>query len=335
MPAPTEMLAPKLPKELIEVSVAVITDPTIVRGSMEVLDQDIVNLDKKGFEIKRVTVPLADCCLIFQSTNVALRTQTRIHDNFDACTILGPQARGSVDGAKLHPYAMMAAGPGTHGQIIVDSGYASIVLLVPPNVLNEHLTLRRTRTSFEFPKNVEVWQPGAVDGQTLFELGTEIAAAAEKNPEIFNNNHWARFGAQIEFMDSMFAAIESCNPDEAVDTDKKGKSYSQIVQTCEEYTLNLGGRRPYLSELCKASNVSERTLQYAFRDILGMSPLTYLHRLRLHRARDELRKANSGSSSVTDVAINWGFWHFSEFSRAYKNCFDELPSETLRQDSDD
>ena len=62
------------------------------------------------------------------------------------------------------------------------------------------------------------------------------------------------------------------------------------------------------SELCAAANVSERTLQYAFHDIMGMSPLTYLHRLRLHRARGELRKAKNGSTTVTDVAMNWGFW---------------------------
>jgi len=74
-------------------------------------------------------------------------------------------------------------------------------------------------------------------------------------------------------------------------------------------------------------------LQYAFHDIMGMSPLTYLLRLRLHRARDELRTAASGSTTVTDVAMNWGFWHFGEFSRAYKNCFGEVPSRTLRQSS--
>ena len=134
-------------------------------------------------------------------------------------------------------------------------------------------------------------------------------------------------------MDSLLTTIESCNPDEAVDTDKKGRSYSKIVRTCEDYTLNLDGRRPYLSELCATANVSERTLQNAFNNIMGMSPLTYLHRLRLHRARDELRKAKSGSTTVTDVAMNWGFWHFGEFSRAYKNCFGEVPSRTLRQKS--
>ena len=129
--------------------------------------------------------------------------------------------------------------------------------------------------------------------------------------------------------------IESCDPDDTVDSDKKGRSYSQIVRTCEDYTLKLEDRRPYLSELCAAANVSERTLQYAFRHIMGMSPLTYLHRLRLHRARDDLRKANSDSTTVTDVAMNWGFWHFGEFSRAYKNCFGEVPSKTLRQRSSD
>jgi len=48
-----------------------------------------------------------------------------------------------------------------------------------------------------------------------------------------------------------------------------------------------------------------------------------------------LRKAKSGSTTVTDVALNWGFWHFGEFSRAYKNCFGELPSGTLKENSDD
>jgi AraC-like DNA-binding protein len=184
---------------------------------------------------------------------------------------------------------------------------------------------------FDFPEDPEVWHPVVNVARDLFDLGVRIAEAAENAPEIFNDNHWARYGAQVEYMDALFATIESCDLEETADSDKKGKSYSQIVKKCEDYTLNLDGRRPYLSELCDTANVSERTLQYAFHDIMGMSPLTYLHRLRLHRARDELRKANSKSTSVTDVALNWGFWHFGEFSRAYKNCFGEVPSKTLRQ----
>ncbi len=331
MDSPTQTPWRDLPKELIGVSVVTITDPTAIGDSIEVLDQDIVSLGTAEFEAKRVTVPLAECCLIYQWSNAALRSRTRIHKNFDACTILGPQARGSIDGAELHSYALIAAGPRAQAELIIDKDYESVALLVPPQVLHEHLVLRRIKADFELPEDIEVWHPATEVARNLFELGARIAEAAENTPEIFNDNHWSRYGAQVEFMDSLFTAIESCGPDETVDTDKKGKTYSQIIRACEDYTLNLEGRRPYLSELCATANVSERTLQYAFQDIMGMSPLTYLHRLRLHRARDELRKAKSGSTTVTDVAMNWGFWHFGEFSRAYKNCFGELPSATLRR----
>jgi AraC family ethanolamine operon transcriptional activator len=333
MDATTQTPLRDLPKELSEVSVVCVTDPTIASDLIEVLDQDVVNLDPKGFEVKRVTVPLGDCCLIYHRSKAALRTQTRIHEDFEACTVLGPHSRGSIDGMEMHSYALLAAGPGVQAEIIIDSNYESVALLVPPHVLDKHLAMRRMKEDFVFPERQEVWHPGTEVAKSLFELGTRIAEEAERTPEVFNNNHWARYGAQVEFMDALFATIESCDPDEHVDTDKKGKSYSQIVRTCEEHTLNLDGRRSYLSELCAAANVSERTLQYAFQDIMGMSPMSFLHRLRLHRARNELRRAKSDSTTVTNVAMNWGFWHFGEFSRAYKNCFGELPSKTLKMSS--
>ena len=308
-----------------------ISDPTAAGDSVEVLDQDIISLGKGSFSAKRVTVPLEDCCLLYQWTDSQLRSRTRVHKDFDACTILGPNAHGSIDGADLQPYTFLAAGPSTGIELIVDGGYESVALLVPPRILHEHLALRRIKVDFDVPEQFEIWHPATEVAEHLFELGVRIADVAEHNPSIFNNNRWARHGAQVEFMDALAATIESCDPNAVAEDDRKGKSYSQIVKACEDYTLKLEGRRPYLSELCAEANVSQRTLQYAFHDIMGMSPLTYLIRLRLHRAREELRKAEAGSITVTDIAMNWGFWHFGEFSRAYKNCFGEKPSNTLRQ----
>ncbi len=324
-----------LPKELREVLVVHINDPTAVGDSIELVNLDVINLDPEQFEVKRVSVPLEECYLIYSFTNAALRARTRVHKDFEGLFILGPQARGSIDGVELHPYSMIAAAPGTYVEVIVDRDYESVGWLMPPGVIHKHLALRGIKKDFIIPDDPEVSHPATEVARNLFELGERIAEAAENGPGIFNHNHWARYGAQVEFMDTLLATIESCNPDETVDADKKGRSYSQIVRTCEDYTLNLEGRRPYVSELCATANVSERTLQNAFNDIMGMSPLTYLHRLRLHRARDELRKAKSGSTTVTDVAMNWGFWHFGEFSRAYKNCFGEVPSRTLKENSDD
>jgi transcriptional regulator GlxA family with amidase domain len=91
--------------------------------------------------------------------------------------------------------------------------------------------------------------------------------------------------------------------------------------------------RLYVTDLCRVAAVSERTLEYAFKEITGLTPVTYLTRLRLHRVRQALLAAAAGSTTVSTEAANWGFWHFGEFSRAYRECFGELPSETLRRRS--
>lgn len=297
------------------------------------VNMDIINLDPEQFEVKRIIVPLENCFLIYICSNAALRTRSRVHKDFEGLFAMGPNVRGTIDGTQLNSHDMIVAGQGTHAELIVDRDYESVALLMPPGVIDKHLGLRGIKRNFVIPVDHEVWHPAGNVAGNHFELGVQIAAAAEKSPKIFDDNHFARYGAQVEFMDSLLATIESCEPDKTPEIDSKGRSFSQIVRTCEDYTLKLDGRRPYMSELCATANVSERTVQNAFKNIMGMSPLTYLHRLRLHRAREELRKEKSDSTTVTDVAMNWGFWHFGEFSRAYKNCFNEVPSATLKHDS--
>ena len=77
-----------------------LTDPTAVGDSIEVLNMDVINLNPEGFEYKHTSVPLDECCLIYQRTNTAMRTHSRVHADFESCWILGPQARGNLDGKK-------------------------------------------------------------------------------------------------------------------------------------------------------------------------------------------------------------------------------------------
>lgn len=82
-----------------------------------------------------------------------------------------------------------------------------------------------------------------------------------------------------------------------------------------------------VAELCSRFRASRRTLQYAFEDTVGVNPSAYMRAVRLDHVRRELR----GSSSVTEVATRWGFWHFGNFSNEYRGQFGELPSETWRK----
>lgn len=84
-----------------------------------------------------------------------------------------------------------------------------------------------------------------------------------------------------------------------------------------------------LASVCQASYVSPRALEYGFREIFGVSPMAYIRCARLSRVRRELHCSAYTSGRITQLAMKWGFWHLSQFSKDYYDLFGELPSITL------
>jgi transcriptional regulator GlxA family with amidase domain len=66
-------------------------------------------------------------------------------------------------------------------------------------------------------------------------------------------------------------------------------------------------------DLCAAAHTSRRALQYAFEDLLQLSPISYLRCMRLNRVRRDLLR--QPAAAVGDVAARWGFWHLSRCGR--------------------
>jgi AraC family ethanolamine operon transcriptional activator len=52
--------------------------------------------------------------------------------------------------------------------------------------------------------------------------------------------------------------------------------------------------------------------------------------LRLNGARRDLLRARCAPRKVSDIAMDWGFFHWSRFAFRYRSLFGETPSETLR-----
>jgi AraC-like DNA-binding protein len=94
---------------------------------------------------------------------------------------------------------------------------------------------------------------------------------------------------------------------------------SLIVKTVESCALSRIGDHLRVSDLCRAAKVSGRTLESAFKEIMELTPVACPVRLRLHQVRRALLAATRGSTRVSAVALDWGFWHFGEFSRAYED----------------
>ncbi len=108
-----------------------------------------------------------------------------------------------------------------------------------------------------------------------------------------------------------------------------GKKRSTLARRARAFMeANLDRPLP-LTELCAEVGVSLRTLQYAFGDYYGVSPARYHALRRLAGVRRDLSDFGPSGRTVTDVAMDWGFWHLGRFSQFYRSQFGETPSQTL------
>ncbi|GIU31879.1 hypothetical protein TUM3792_43980 [Shewanella sp. MBTL60-007] len=97
-----------------------------------------------------------------------------------------------------------------------------------------------------------------------------------------------------------------------------------------DYLQSFASCLPSISELCKVANLSERSLEYGFREYLGITPIRYLKVVRLNGVRETLLTSDA-SVTVSHVALQWGFLELGRFAAEYRQLFGELPSKTLKQ----
>jgi AraC-like DNA-binding protein len=103
-----------------------------------------------------------------------------------------------------------------------------------------------------------------------------------------------------------------------------------IVHDACAFLRRRPGQPVGLAELAGAALASERALQYAFHEILGLTPTSYQRTCALHSVRRDLRHAELGET-VADIAMRSGFWHLGRFPATYRSLFAELPSATRQR----
>jgi AraC family transcriptional regulator, ethanolamine operon transcriptional activator len=312
------------------VTVVEISDPTTAGQGIEPVDLDAVQLTPTPLRVRRVIVRLEGGTVVYHSTNDRVRTRTSTQDLL-AYVTFGPRAKGTMNGLPIRPGLMQAVAPGTEAAFVTDSGYQSIALLLPPEDIRAHLRARHREEDFRVPQGVETLRADAAMVRRLFDWGKRLVDAAARRPALFNDRRDERAAAQFEMIETLLATLGSARDFEPARADQLHRSQTLVVKAAEDYALSHVGDFVYVTDLCHAAAVSERTLEYAFKAVMGLTPVAYLIQLRLHRARQALLAAAPGSITVSAVALDWGFWHLGEFSRAYKECFGELPSDTLRR----
>jgi AraC-like DNA-binding protein len=315
------------------VTILDIEDLTAANAGMDLLEQDGMSLQSAALRARRVIIRLESATVVYHATNLRVRVRSKVRNGLLAYVTFGPKATGTVQGFEVRPGMMVVAEPEIEAGFVADPGYESVALLVPPDEVRNHVMARQRADEFHWPRGVEILRADPLAARELFRSGKRLAVAASRTPALFDEGRSERDAAQTELLEALLRAMRTTDALDPVGKERTRQAYSQIVTIAENCLLANRGERVQLSGLCRAADVSERTLECAFKEITGLSPVAYLIRLRLHRVRAALLAAEPSSTQVSVEALKWGFWHFGEFSRAYKRCFGELPSDTLRRQS--
>jgi len=311
------------------VTVVDITDPTCACEGTELIDLNAVQLQSAPFHARRIIVRTEAAGLVFHSTNHRVRTRTKTCEGKVAYSLFGPQAEGTINGIPVRPGMMLAIEAGIEINVVVNANWETITVLLPPELVREHLAARQRSHEFSLPKGVEMLEVSTSSAQKLFDWGKQLVETAAKEAATFNEHKDNLWSIQHDLIENLLATLGTAHDFTPSGSDRTKQRRSHIVKVAEDYALSQHGTNLYVSDLCRVSGVSERTLEYAFKEVMRLTPVAFLSKLRLHQVRHQLLSATSGSTTVAHEALRWGFWHFGEFSHAYKNCFGELPSETL------
>ena len=161
----------------------------------------------------------------------------------------------------------------------------------------------------------------------LLKLHRAIGQLAHDTPDILQLPQVLR-ALENEFVHVMVRCLA-----DAVDAkaSSDGRRHDAIIARFEQFLEANRDRPLYVTEICAAIGVAERTLRACCEEHLGMGPIRFLTLRRMHLVHRALLRADPSKSTVTRTVTDHGFWELGRFSVAYRGLFGESPSETLQR----
>jgi AraC-like DNA-binding protein len=223
----------------------------------------------------------------------------------------------------------LVTSPGSAVRMDFDHDSPMLVIRIEEQALAAHLTRLLGRTL-----------PHPIAFEPAFDLASEAAmrwntAVQLLHAEVYYEGslvqHGQGIGAIEELLMSSLLHLQPSNyHDEFKTPAMRGRR--RVVTTATDFIEAHLGERLTMQMIARSVHMSVRSIQQAFHDELGVSPIAYIRERRLTRAREELTDAlPTDGVTVTAVANRWGFTHLGSFSVEYRKRWGESPSETLRR----
>lgn len=232
----------------------------------------------------------------------------------------------SVDGLTLSHDDVVVWGSGQVGHHRADEASQWGGLSLPSEDLataGEALVGRRIAS----PLATHRIRPSAALLSRLLSLHEAAGHLARTAPDILARTEAGR-AMERALIEAMVACFVSGEP---ADERSAHRHHARVMRRLEEVLRANPDGPLYMDDLCRATDVSYRTLYGCCAEHLGMSPKRYLLLRRMHLARQALRRGEAATATVTEIATNDGFWELGRFAVVYRSLFGESPSTTLRR----
>jgi AraC-like DNA-binding protein len=218
--------------------------------------------------------------------------------------------------------------PGDEIEAVTPAGFGTVTLTVPTATFMAALETHFPEASSSMLSRSAALMPDRAALRRIDDIVTglrPVAAAQGRDPDTAR----VLAIAEAEVIDAFALAFRSgCSTGIALKNIRLLRRFGKLRATRDFIRAHLG-QPLYINDLCAAVGLSRRSLEILCRDLLGVSPNTYLRHQRLHGARRALLAAPPAAGAIKRIALDWGFWHLGRFAADYRLLFGESPTQTL------
>lgn len=250
------------------------------------------------------------------------------------CFVIGLSTRVEGDSTwgllPVKPFSLITLGKNTELYFRTSANSEIIAAVIPIRRLETYakkLEWSGFEDAMSSIKPVEMLLNDA-SGRLLRTLTYGLHTLYEHSSEMYLNESWANYEEDLlaSSMQALMLASKNAHP---FYFDHKIPRY--IVNRVRHLTISRDGFPLSIDEICDHLRIRRRTLNAAFARALGITPLTYMRNIKLHKVRMDLITCRNDKTSICETASRWGFVHMSLFSKYYKELFGEYPTDTLQR----
>ncbi len=281
-------------------------------------------IDRNPFKHQKSFLMTPSIILYKESYNSAMQVQGLTPAKMFGFTIpLNLGSKSLYWNTPFTPDILPASLPGGL-DVIFDAGQAHIVVLIKLAILEKMLTreqfitLKKAASRRQLPIHTQ-----ALNFFTQWLL--KLLSYAQLHPDIFQRSSVLR-SVEEELLQKLLTVVRLPLQRSALESRQK---HRQGFELALEFLRGADLSSLSVPELCSKTGVSQRTLEYAFREHINITPVSFIKKLRLHAVRRILLSSHTGEISIADTAFQYGIYDMSRFAEIYRKHFGELPSQTL------